>query len=174
MKSKLVILDAVIIIEAHRLGIWNHLLSQFSVFIPGYILDNEVQYFKSKGGSKIAIDLTSNTKNLKVHRLDAEPTDFAKLYQEFNQVFVDGIDNGEKEALALLNSGRYPEHKFCTSDGAAIKALSVLNLSFQGISLEELLQQSGKKYDLKHNFCKSFYTKHLGHGLQDRDFLKKK
>lgn len=174
MKSKLVLLDAVVIIEAHRLGIWTHLMAQFKISVPGYILDNEVKFFKSKSGSQVTIDLAADLKANRIERLDADPSDFAGLYQKFNQVFVDGIDAGEKEALSLLNSGRFPDHKFCTADGAAIKALSVIQLQSQGVSLEELLTQSGKKMSLKHNFCKDFYTKHVANGLLERESLKRK
>ncbi len=174
MKSKLVLLDAVVIIEAHRLGIWSHLVTQFKISVPGYILDNEVKFFKSRGGGKVNIDLAADLQANRIERLDAEPTDFAALYQKFNQVFVDGIDAGEKEALSLLNSGRFPEHKFCTADGAAIKALSVMALQDQGVSLEELLTQSGRKMSLKANFCKDFYTKHIANGLQERESLRRK
>lgn len=52
----------------------------------------------------------------KIDRLDALPADFGALYQKFNQVFVDGIDAGEKEALLLLNSGRFtPSYCGCNS-----------------------------------------------------------
>lgn len=138
-------------------------------------MDNEVKFFKSRGGgAKVNIDLAADLQANRIERLDADPGDFTALYQKFNQVFVGGIDAGEKEALSLLNSGRFPEYKFCTADGAAIKALSVMALQDQGVSLEELLTQSGKKMNLKANFCKDFYTKHIANGLLERESLRRK
>lgn len=174
MKSRLVFLDANIIIEAHRLDIWKHIISQFEVVIPSYILDNEVKYFKSAGGDSTSIDLAANEKAEQIKREIAVPDDFKKLYTEFKSVFVDGLDAGEKEALALLYSGRFPEHRFCTGDGAAIKALSVTQLQFQGVSFESLMKESGKAItNFSKHFREDFFKKNIAAGQTERDIHRK-
>lgn len=175
MKSRLVFLDANIIIEAHRLNIWNHLVGQFEVVIPSFILDNEVRYFTSgRNGQKTSIDLSADEKAGKIKRETALPSDFQKLESNFKQVFVDGLDPGEKEALAILYSGRFEAHRFCTGDGAAIRALSVLSLQFQGVSFETLMTESGQKAkDFKRHFQEEFFKKNIAQGSVERDSLKK-
>lgn len=174
MKSRLVFLDANVIIEAHRLKIWNHLVAQFDIFIPSFILDNEVKYFTSSKGQTVVIDLATDEKNGKVKRDTALPSDFQKLYANFKPLFVDGLDPGEKEALALLYSGRYEDFRFCTGDGAAIRALSILSLQFQGVSFETLMNESGQKAkDFKRHFQEEFFKKNITQGSTERDSLKK-
>ncbi len=174
MKSRLVFLDANVIIEAHRLNIWNHLIGQFEVVVPSFILDNEVRYFTSGRGQAVTIDLSADEKAGRIKRETALPGDFQKLDTNFKSVFVDGLDPGEKEALALLYSGRFEEHRFCTGDGAAIRALSVLSLQFQGVSFETLMTESGQKAkDFKRHFQDEFFRKNIAQGSTERDSLKK-
>lgn len=48
MKSKLVILDANVIIDCHRNDVWKQIISSYEIYIPATILYDEAKYFVSK------------------------------------------------------------------------------------------------------------------------------
>jgi hypothetical protein len=52
-KSLLVILDANIIIDAHKHGYWKILISNFQVCIPAIVIYDEANYFYDHDGRKI-------------------------------------------------------------------------------------------------------------------------
>lgn len=47
-KSICVILDAMIVIEAHALAVWNHLLDRIDAVLPSTVVKNEAFYFDAK------------------------------------------------------------------------------------------------------------------------------
>jgi hypothetical protein len=47
-KSICVILDALVVVEAHALGIWDNLLDKIDAVIPSTVVKNEAFFFDSK------------------------------------------------------------------------------------------------------------------------------
>lgn len=90
-------------------------------------------------------------------------------------MFVKGLDAGERDAITILNSGSYDEHLFCSGDKSAIKAIAVINKSFNIISLEKLLKESGQTgaiTNLKHEFLESYTKKYTNDGTTERTMHK--
>jgi predicted nucleic acid-binding protein len=48
MKSKLLLLDANVVIEAHRQKLWKALYTRYEISLPSVVLQREVQFFRSK------------------------------------------------------------------------------------------------------------------------------
>lgn len=175
-KRKLIILDANVIIHSHELGIWNHLLNQFEVCVVGIVIDDEAKYFQSQTGIKTDIDLKKSEGEGKLKRLDPELAHTQKMLKEYKEVFVKGLDAGERDAITILNSGKYDEHFFCSGDKSAIKALAVINKSFNAVSLEKLLRdtgQAGTVKNLKHEFLEAYTKKYISDGTTERSIHKK-
>lgn len=176
MKSRLVILDANVIIKAFAGNFWNALIAQYDIHITSIVLRAEVYFYEDKNGQRFSIDLTSDIKSGKVKEITATPEEIATLIYKVNPNFMDRIDDGEQEALALLITGRFDEFRYCTGDTRAIKAMASLNLGALGISLEELLNainQKGKLPDL--SYSKAAFDRKKAEGLQEQtSFLKKK
>lgn len=168
-KSLLVILDANIIIDAHKNNYWNALINSYQIFIPATVIHDEAIYFNDAKGRKL-INLQPLVKNGSVFILEATLEEYQKLQSLVTPSFLQSIDPGEKEAFALMKNPKYKDFYFCTGDGRAIQALSVLQLSSQGISLEKLLHKIGNKRKLDRHFSESWFQKQLATGFQDRDF----
>ena len=134
MKSRLVILDANVIIEAFRWNIWNALMAQYDIHITPIVLKNEVYHYEDINGQQVPIDLDSHVASGKVKEISATSTEIASLEAKVNKNFLDRIDDGEKEALALLLTGRFDDFRYCTGDTRAIKALASLDLGAFGKS----------------------------------------
>ncbi len=175
MKSKLVILDANVIIDMHRNKIWERVVSLYEVHIPSTVANDEAVYFISRDDNqKHAISLDSDITCKKVKILEATADDIKFLKDKVTDDYFNSIDPGELEAIALLLSGAYENFKFCTGDKAAIKALTVFDLTHQGISLEKLLSEVSIKLDgFPKNYSETEFKKQQGYGLQEKDFYLK-
>lgn len=175
-KRKLIILDANVIIHSHELGIWPHLLNQFDVCIVGTVIDEEAKYFQSQTGIKIDIDLKKSETEGKIKRLDPELAHTEKIYKEYKEIFIKGLDAGERDAITILNSGSFDEHLFCSGDKSAIKAAAVINKTYNVVSLEKLLKESGQAgiiKNLKHEFCEPYTKQYVSAGITERSIHKK-
>jgi predicted nucleic acid-binding protein len=176
MKSRLVILDANVIIKAFAGNFWNTLIARYDVYVTSIVLRNEVYFYEDKLGQKIQIDVMTYVDSKKIKELTATSLEIAALVDKVNPNFMNRLDDGELEALALLLTGRFDEFLYCTGDTRAIKALASLNLASLGISLEELLTfigQKGKLPDL--SYSKKAFDRKKAEGLQEQTtFLKKK
>lgn len=174
MRSRLVILDANIIIAAFRGGFWNTLVAQYEISVPSIVLHDEVYYYEDNAGKKVDIDLLQYVTSGKVKEISATPQQIADLENEVNPNFLNRIDDGEKEAIALLKSGDFDEHRYCTSDTRAIKALASLDLGAFGVSLEELLTKVGEGKKLPdESYSKKAFDLKKAQGLQEQASFRK-
>lgn len=143
-KSKQILPDTVVIVNAHEHGYWQSWCNAYHIVLPASILENEAFYFQSDRG-KVGMNPTEWIMQGKVLRIEAELEDFDVLRKKLTSDFLASLDAGELEALAILMSKKHKDILFTTADRAAIKALGVLGLSSRGISVEELLVNSGAR-----------------------------
>ncbi len=171
MKSKLVILDANVIIDMHRNGIWNKIISLYEIYVPATVAEEEAVYFLSKDGQqRQEIKINKDIEESKIKVLEASVNDSLELKKKVKEDYYNSIDPGELEAIALLHSGEYDDFKFCTGDKAAIRALTMFDLTFQGISLEELLSDVSIKFEgFSNNYSQKEFKKQQGLGMQEKD-----
>jgi len=139
----LVLVDANIIIELHRLGIWAHILERCQVYTTSSIAGNEAKYFKRRRSERIEISLQANIAGGSLSILEASLEDLVKLEDIFEAGFLQTLHDGEREALALIAADKHEGCSFCTSDGPAIKALAMMRKEAYGMSLESLLKEKG-------------------------------
>ena len=176
MKSRLVILDANVIIRAFAGNFWATLTNQYDVHVTSIVLHTEVYFYVDKNSQKVPIDLAAEIAAGRLKELTATQNEIAALVDKVNPNFMDRIDDGEQEALALLVAGRFDDFRYCTGDTRAIKAMASLNLGALGISLEELLAAIGQKGKVPDpSYSKSAFDLKKAQGLQEQSmFLKKK
>ncbi len=175
MKSRLVILDANVIIKAFAGNFWTSLVSQYDISVNSFVLHNEVYFYPDENNQKVNIDLAGELAAGRIKEITATTDQVEDLIKKVNPNFLDRIDDGEQEALALLLTGDFDNFKYCTGDTRAIKALSSLGLGTLGISLEELLTAIGQKGKLPDpSYSKDAFDRKKAEGFQERDmFLKK-
>jgi hypothetical protein len=169
-RPKFLLLDANIVIEAYILGIWQPLIERVEVLIPSIVIKDEALFFrKEENGVPPAIRLEELVEREEIKEISASADDIADLHSVFDRVFVQGLHDGESEALAwLLKRGGEQGLFFCTSDAHAIQALAMLGRSRQGISMEELLKSIGLEKPLSRQFTEEFFKSSLERGQRNR------
>jgi hypothetical protein len=145
------LLDADVIIDAHRLGIWDKLLAQNKVHIGSVVLRTEAEYYIDNKGRRRNINLMSQHRAKKITELSATLAEQRILKERFDAVLGPKLDPGEIESLVILE--RTPELTFCTFDHATITAVVLLDMGNRVISFETLLKQCGlsRKPQRKHS-----------------------
>ena len=164
-----VLLDAVIVIEVHALGIWSNLVGKVEILVPSTVVRDEAFYFNSKEKEKrLAIQISKSIQDGEIMEVTAAAEELRSLEGIFDYATLHGLDPGELEALALLKSRQIVGTLLCTADGAAIRALALMGHSELGISLERLLQEVGLQKPLDRQYKEDFFRYHLTRGQQDR------
>lgn len=173
MNSKLVILDANVIIELFKKGLFVSVIGRYHLHIPETIKAECIYYFDDEG-NKHAIDLDQYLTNTKMTIVSADASQYVKLTCTLKEDFYRSIDDGEKEALALIHSSEDDEMMFCSGDLPAIKALGVIGRSSQAISLEALLVGIGiRNTNLKANYTQKVLEREAGKAYQEKDLYLK-
>jgi len=126
---KLVLLDADVIIDLFRLGLWNQVINNTSIVIPA-IISQESYYYLDKNGIRKYIDLRLYKDKISIlsgEEVTAE--DIAIIKNKFDTYNTGReIHSGELEALAIIANNK--DYMFCTADAAAIFALASLSEIF--------------------------------------------
>ena len=163
------LLDAVIVIKVHELGIWDQLAGRIHIIVCSTVTEDEAFYFDTEPGVKrYPINLKADIASGKIKGAEATAEELQKLQGMFDKLILEGLDPGETEALALINSRSLGSVLFCTSDQAAVRALALMGFSEQGISLEELLQKAGLQKPLEPHHTQTRFNYYLSKGNQDR------
>jgi len=155
-KPRCVLLDANVVIESHELKVWNQLKSTYRLSLPATVSRREV-LFCFIDGCKVKIHLLEQIKNEEIDELEATADEVGALFDIFEPWFLETLDPGETEGLALLLAGRPSEVMFCTADSPAINALAMMGMSHLGISFETLLAKAGLTKSLKNPYLESSF-----------------
>ena len=142
---KLLLLDADVIIDLHALGLFGKISKAYDICLTRSVVE-EARYYK-KGRAKIDIDI----KNVAtIENVDFET--LRKVQREAKEARL-GIDPGESTSIAYLIQ---TEEKitFCSSDQAAIRLISYMELERKSISLEKALRNAG--YHEKRLYARHF------------------
>jgi len=168
----LLLLDADVIIDLHKLGLWKQITKSHKVFVPSIILHKEVYYYEDESGHHpIALEKEIGAT---FNELSCSVQELMSFKERFDRVFKEELHDGEKEALVLLQ--KQEDLFLCTCDHAAIKALALLDLSGQSISFENLLKKSGINKKLGYKHTEKRFKKILSEGsimrIQERGLKK--
>lgn len=168
-KPKCLLLDANIVIEAYKLGIWDQLIERFSIAVPSIVVKNEALFYSKKDrGIPEPINLPDLIIQGKIVEIGADSNDLLTLDQNFDLAFKEGLDPGEREALAIIMCGKAAEYFLCTGDANAIQALALLGLSELGISLEKVLLSVGLERKLSFWFRDDFFIRNIRIGQKKK------
>jgi hypothetical protein len=168
MMLKCVLLDANIIIESHKVGVWEKLIERVEIVVSSIVAHKESHFYsEEEGGIPEPINLKRLIQNGKIIEISATPKEITDIINYFDKVFIFRMDDGEIESLALIKSGKLKDALFCSSDGPAIQALAMIGHSNAGISMETLLKKTGLQKDLEYQFCDEFFKKHITKGSEN-------
>ena len=163
---KYVLLDANVIIEAYELSVWDNLLRQIEIIVPSIVAREETLFFL-KGKIPEAIYLKRLIAEGKIKEITATAAEIMAVQAVFDRVFIQGLQEGELEALALIKADRVKDALFCTGDGTAIRALAMIRHFESGISMESLLRKTGLQKPLRKQFTERFFREVLTEGKQN-------
>lgn len=164
-KSKLLILDANVVIHLHEFGIWAQFIAVCDVHLPGTVV-SEAEFYEA-GGQRQYIDLSEDIQQRRIQVFDVELAKIKAFRDRFDLRYAEGLDDGESEALAYLCE---TQQAFLISSGDAIvyRVLGRLNRSDRGISLEEILKDVGlQRSQLPWSCSRQFREKYTREGSLD-------
>lgn len=157
----IVLLDADVLIDLHRFGIWKNILKKNKILIPSTDLRREVFYFIDGSGFKRNIDLMDEAgKTFTEVSVTAE--ELITFRQKFDRFIQEELDPGETEALKVLQDRN--DCYFCTCDKVAIKTIALLGKRDQGLSFESLLKSCGISKNLEQKHTEKYFMKYLDEG----------
>ena len=170
-KLKQIVTDTVVIIDAHENDYWSQLCNSYSVLLPATVIESEAFYFQSDRG-KIGMNPSEWIEQKKIVRVEGALEDLMMLKRRLSPDFYNALDAGEIEALVVLLSKKNKDMFFTTADKAAVKALGILGLGSQGVSVEELLTNKGIKrkgsFKFPTHFTKKWFQAVLAEGLREQ------
>ncbi|MGO8672513.1 MAG: helix-turn-helix domain-containing protein [Capsulimonadaceae bacterium] len=151
---RLLLLDAVIVIALHELGIWSSIRDRCEIHLTRTIM-KECKYWTDDTGGRHTIDLGSDERAGKIFVHDLDESELDPLRSNFGSDILSQLHFGEEEALAILYNSA-DDYRTCSADRIVFRILGALKRSDQGVSLEEILRATGLSRSLSHKFSKSF------------------
>ena len=153
-KSKLILLDADVIICLHESGLWDAFSKQYEISLSR-IVCQECAFFERSGSheGKVYIDWEKycSQGDVKIFDLDAE--EMMRRYSLKGKNPEDlGLHIGEAETIALLLDDSMQETRICLADRAAIRGAVFMDLKERCISLESALNSIGISRQLQKQF----------------------
>ena len=166
-KFPLLLLDADVVIELFRLGIWDSVIERCGVHLAHAVAETEAHFFHDEHGERQDFDLAPYKENGGVTVFDVTITDLQRVTTQFGPTYVEKLDPGETQSLVyLLNSA--DTCQICSADRIVYRVLGNLNLGEQGVSLCEVLDKVGLGRPLEPHFGKKYRQKWTTVGSQDR------
>lgn len=145
-----ILLDTMIIIEAHRVKVWNAIVDAFNLETVEKVIE-EVGTGDYLNPNYIKIDQSAARKNMTVHAVTQR--ELAELQLKCRN--AGKIDEGEKYLLAHAIQ-RKDLWLLCSSDKAALRTVHEARCLNRCISLESAMRLVGEKKKLKINYTEKW------------------
>ncbi|MBI2061549.1 MAG: hypothetical protein HYT87_17550 [Nitrospirae bacterium] len=95
--------DANIVIVAYDISVWEQLIARHKIVVPGTVIDDEALFYSTdQAAVPSPINLQELVNQGKIERVDATASEIGALKKSFNDVFLQSLDPGETEALAVI------------------------------------------------------------------------
>lgn len=144
--SRLIILDADVIIHLHELQMWGTFVDQYNVLVASIVAEIEVLFYTIivNGQEKqIPIDLEDDARKGLIRIVSADLAAFSDVGTTLFEQGAPQIDDGESETIAFVLSDVMPDLNICLIDGSAIICAVMLGLKDACISVEGALNACG-------------------------------
>ena len=166
-KFRLLLLDANIIIELFRLGIWEKVIEKCTVSLARSVT-NEAHFFEDEEEQRHDFDLREYEESERIQVFSMTLSDIGAFSAQFDPVYFEKLDLGETESLAyLLRLDSAEDCYICSADKIIFRVLGNLSRGEQGISLEEILQQIGLGRELGLEFSKAYKVRWIKKGFEE-------
>lgn len=144
-KPRLLLLDAVAVVAAFEVGVWDRLVAEYEVIIPSVVADEAHFYLEPpRTGKRYPIDLPAMEAAGAVRVVEVGLGEIAAILARFDGSFASRIHAGEAEALAYLATlDDGVDIRLVTSDKAALIATALLDLGHRSMCLADVLRACG-------------------------------
>jgi hypothetical protein len=171
-RSRLVVIDTCVILEAHRLDVWHAVTSQWQVIIPEGVAGEALRV--AREFDDIHLRLETEIEEGLVTSPSLPASDLRVVLAACPQ-FPGVIDAGEMECLAQLLKDTTGKSLVCSSDAVVFRFLGWIQQQERGISLEEILRQINLGTPVEHKLSKEFRDRWTKKGFAEafqRGFIK--
>jgi hypothetical protein len=165
-KFRLLLLDANVVIELFRQGIWERLIEACNVHLA-HTVTTEAHFYEDDLGARHDFDLGQWSRAGKITVFDVMPSELTTFRAQFDPTYFEKLDPGETESLAYLVNSK-DTCLVCSADAIVYRVLGNLNRGEQGIAVEEILQKTGLGRQLSWRFTKAFRETWTRKGFQER------
>lgn len=165
-KFRLLLLDANVVIELFRHGIWARVIETCEVYLSRTVV-NEAHFYQDEAGERQDFNLDPDIREGKVTIVDVMPSQLSTFLSQFDRTYLERLDTGEAESLAYLMNSSDP-CLICSADSIVYRVLGNVDRAEQGVSLEEVLQKVGLSRQLRRQFTKAFRETWTRKGFQER------
>ncbi|MGE3108398.1 MAG: hypothetical protein AB7G11_03745 [Phycisphaerales bacterium] len=164
-KSRLVLLDANVIIGLFELKLWDTLIARYEVLIAETCIGEALWY--EDGDDRVDIDLAQYVADKRVSAVTVDLSIVKAFATRFEPNYLEKLDPGELESLAHLVS-MTDACQICSGDRIVYRVLGNLGKGELGISLEELLAAAGRTIKLSRMFTRAFREEATQQGFKER------
>jgi len=165
-KFPFLLFDAGVIIGAYELGVWDQLMKQCAITITSTVKDQEAYYWSDEQGIGHEINLTEDVEAGRIKCVDVPLSQVDDFRKKFDPVYLDRMDAGEADSLAFLFFSK-EDWLITSTDSHVFKVLGCLGLEQCGLSLEEILRNTGLGRKVHWKYSKAFRTKYTSQGKQE-------
>ena len=167
-KSRLVLLDANVVIGLFELNLWDALVARYEVLIADTCVGEALWY--EDGEHRIDIDLAPYIADNRITTVSADLSAVQAFSKRFEPNYLEKLDPGELESLTHLLATENPAApcQICSGDRIVYRVLGNLGKSELGTSLEELLSAIGRTVKLGRMFTKAFREEATDQGFKER------
>ncbi len=166
-KFRLLLLDANVVFELFRHGIWDRLLEACDVHLAKTVVTTEAHFYQDDQGLRHDFDLGEYARSGKISVFDVGQPELTAFRAQFDPTYFERLDPGETESLVYLLNSK-DACLICSADTIVYRVLGNLNRGEQGISLEEVLQKIGLARELTWPFTRAFREKYTKKGFEQR------
>jgi len=137
-RNDIVFLDSTAIFEAHRTGIWKHLIVGFRLATVEKCIEEADT--GNLVGNPIQVDTAELRNRASVHRVDEITIVDAMVASDFQ---LSTLDEGERELLACAHGQQGDAWFLSSQDKACLRVGTRLGMIEQFVSLEEMANVAG-------------------------------
>ena len=165
-KFKLLLLDANVVIILFKLGIWENAIELCDIHLSRTIAEVEAHFYLDDAGERQDFDVMAYARAGKISVFDIAPSELDTFRAQFDPVYFEKLDPGETESLAyLLKQG--DDCRICSADKIVYRILGNIRRGNAGVSLEEVLHQTGLGRKLDWQFSKAFREQATQQGFNE-------
>lgn len=151
-RSRLILLDANVVIHLFELDLWRQVVARSQIVIAQTVVD-EAHFFE-RDGERFPIEWDALIREGSVEIRGLAASEVQAYCNKFDPTYYEKLDPGEAESLALLE--RDADSRICSGDKIVWRVLGNTNQADRGVSLEEILKQIGLTKGLPDRFSKRF------------------